>query len=107
MKMSVNLFSVSVVLLIFLAYLAVISIISFIIVPIDKKKAKDGAWRIPEATLFTLSALGGSAAMYISMQIFRHKTKHKSFMIGIPLIFVAQVAITVLVVYLSSKGILF
>lgn len=93
--------------LIFAAYLLIVGIISFVIVPVDKAKAKKGAWRIPEATLFALSALGGSAAMYISMQIFRHKTKHKSFMIGIPLIFIVQLALVILVVYLANKGIIF
>ena len=75
-----------------LIYLAVISLISVIVCIYDKliSKLERVALRIPEKTLFVLSALGGSVAMYIAMQIFHHKTKHKSFMIGIPVIILLQ-----------------
>ena len=72
------------------AYLIVINIIGFILPPVDKRKAKKNKWRIRERTLFIVSALGGSIAMYISMRLFHHKTKHKRFMIGIPIIIVLQ-----------------
>lgn len=75
-----------------LAYIGVISLIGFILPAVDKRKAKKDKWRIQEKTLFIVSLLGGSAAMYISMRIFHHKTKHKRFMIGIPLIIVLQAA---------------
>ncbi len=88
----------------FLVYIIVISIISFVLPIVDKKKAKKGQWRIKERTLFLFSALGGSLAMYLSMVLFRHKTKHKSFMIGIPVIFFVQMAIVVAVWYLFFRG---
>ena len=77
---------------IFLIYLAAISLISVVVCIYDKliSKLEKVALRIPEKTLFILSALGGSVAMYITMQIFHHKTKHKSFMIGIPVIMLLQ-----------------
>lgn len=72
------------------AYLIIINMIGFILPPVDKSRAKKNKWRIRERTLFIVSALGGSIAMYISMRIFRHKTKHKRFMIGIPAIIILQ-----------------
>lgn len=77
----------------FLIYLIAISLVACIATILDKHKAKKGKWRVPEKTLFILAALGGSAAMYITMNIIRHKTKHKRFMIGLPLIIFAQIAI--------------
>ena len=74
----------------FLIYLAVISIIACAATISDKDKAKRDRRRIPERTLFLLAIMGGSAAMYITMNIIRHKTKHKRFMIGLPLIIFAQ-----------------
>ena len=73
-------------------YVAVISLISIIITIYDKKIAGTGKRRVPEATLLMWSALGGSVAMYITMHIIRHKTQHKKFMIGIPLIIILQAA---------------
>jgi len=73
-------------------YLAVISIIAVIVTCYDKIAAKKlPGHRTPEATLLFISALGGSVAMFITMQLIRHKTQHKKFMIGIPVIFVLQV----------------
>ena len=73
-------------------YFALISIIAIIVTVADKAKAKTGAWRVKESTLLILSAIGGSVAMFITMQVIRHKTKHPKFMIGIPLIIAVQVA---------------
>ena len=73
-------------------YLGVISIVGFILPAVDKIKAQQGKWRISEKSLFIVSIIGGSVAMYISMRLFHHKTKHKRFMIGIPLIIVLQLA---------------
>ena len=80
-------------------YLGVISIVGFILPAVDKIKAQQGKWRISEKSLFTVSVLGGSVAMYISMRLFHHKTKHKRFMIGIPLIIVLQLAVVFAVWY--------
>lgn len=77
-------------------YLAVISFISVIVCVLDKLRAKKGKWRVRESTLFLLSALGGSGAMYVTMLVIRHKTLHKRFMIGIPIIILLQTAIAVL-----------
>jgi len=61
----------------------------------DKKAAENEKWRVKEATLMTVAALGGSLAMLITMRCVRHKTKHKKFMIGIPIIIFFQIAILV------------
>lgn len=76
---------------ILVAYIIVINIIGWVLPIIDKKKAQNNQWRIRESTLFIVSALGGSIAMLASMKKFRHKTKHKRFMIGIPLIIAVQI----------------
>ncbi len=82
------------ILAILLAYIAIISIISIIVCIYDKKISKKNKveLRIPEKTLLILSALGGSVAMFITMLVIRHKTKHVKFMLGIPLIMVVQAA---------------
>lgn len=81
-------------------YLIIINIIGWVLPAIDKKKAQNGEWRIPEKTLFIAAALGGSAAMFISMKKHRHKTLHKRFMIGIPCIIILQLAAVLTAVYL-------
>ena len=86
----------------FLAYIAIISIISIIVCIYDKKISKKNKveLRIPEKVLLILSAIGGSVAMFITMLITRHKTKHVKFMLGIPVIMVLQVAAAVAVIML-------
>ena len=80
-----------------IAYLIVISIISMIICIYDKviSKKNDVKLRIPEKVLLLFSALGGSVAMFITMLIIRHKTKHVKFMLVIPIIMIVQIAIAV------------
>lgn len=73
-----------------LFYLVVINLISIIVTISDKNRSKKNKWRVKEKTLFTLAILGGSVSMYITMRIIRHKTKHLSFMLGIPAIIVLQ-----------------
>lgn len=73
------------------AYLVLISIIGWVLPYIDKKRAGKGEWRIRERTLFIVALLGGSISMYASMKKYRHKTKHKRFMIGIPFIIALQI----------------
>jgi uncharacterized membrane protein YsdA (DUF1294 family) len=87
--------------LILFGYIAVISLISIIVCIYDKKisKRNNVKLRIPEKSLFIWSAVGGSLAMYVTMKIIRHKTKHVSFMVGIPVIFVLQVALIVALAY--------
>ena len=84
-----------------LAYLAVISLISIIVCVYDKVISKKNRveLRIPEAVLLLLSALGGSVAMFVTMLLVRHKTKHVKFMLGIPLIMIVQAAAVYAVYY--------
>ena len=90
-----------IVLSIILAYIAVMSIVSVVVCIYDKKISKKNRveLRIPEKTLLILSALGGSVAMFITMLLIRHKTKHFKFMFGIPAIMVLQAAAIVALVY--------
>lgn len=77
----------------FLVYFAVISLITAIVTVKDKAAAKKGGWRVSEATLFLLALLGGSIAEYAVMKRIRHKTRHKRFMWGLPLIIILQTAV--------------
>ena len=80
-------------------YLIGINLLTFLIYGIDKWKAKKDKWRIPEATLLMLAALGGSVGALLGMSVFHHKTKHKKFVIGLPLILLAQIALACFLVY--------
>ena len=81
-----------------LIYLGVVSLVSVIVTVWDKHVSKiPGHRRVPEKTLLTLSAIGGSVAMYVTMLLIRHKTKHPKFMIGIPAIIVAQYGVFMLI----------
>ena len=80
-----------------LIYFAVISLLSVILTIHDKSAARKGKKRISERSLFLLSILGGSVAMFAMMRIIRHKTKHKRFMLGIPLIIILQAVFIVFV----------
>ena len=85
---------------ILIGYLIAISVISVIVCIYDKFASKHATkHRTREATLLLLSALGGSVAMFATMQLIRHKTKHAKFMVGIPLILIAQIAIVIAVIY--------
>lgn len=78
-----------------LIYLLLVNVIGFVLMFVDKKRAQNNQWRIKEATLFLTAAIGGSIGSMLGMKVFRHKTKHLSFMIGMPLIFIAQVALVI------------
>ncbi len=67
-----------------LAYLLLMDLLLFAFMGADKRKAKRKAWRVPERALFTLAALGGGAGGILGMLLFRHKTKHVSFILGFP-----------------------
>lgn len=82
----------------FIIYLAIISLIAVIMTVSDKFRAKKHRRRIAEKTLFGTAVLGGSAAMYLTMLAVRHKTKHKRFMIGLPLIMIVQVIVIAIVI---------
>ena len=87
--------------IILFAYIAFISLCSIAVCVRDKRVSKknDVKLRIPEKSLFIWSLLGGSLAMFITMKLIRHKTKHLSFMLGIPVIFILQVALMVALWY--------
>lgn len=70
-----------------------INLLTFLLYGIDKGKARQGQWRIPETMLLTLAVLGGSVGALLGMAVFHHKTKHKKFVIGLPLILLAQIAL--------------
>ena len=78
-----------------LYYLITINIITFFIYGIDKLKAKKGKWRMPESTLLLLAIIGGSIGAWLGIKVWHHKTLHKKFKCGIPLIVIVQIAIAV------------
>lgn len=73
------------------AYLAVVNVIAFFVYGADKRKAKKGQWRIPEATLLGLAVIGGSPAAWAAMYVFHHKTKKWKFKYGVPFILLVQI----------------
>ena len=72
-------------------YFIIINLIGFLIMYIDKQKAKKGKWRIPERTLFIVTALGGGIGTIAGMHVFRHKTQKIAFVIGFPLITILEI----------------
>lgn len=76
-----------------LIYLLAINLIGFLAMGLDKFKAKNNFWRTKEKTLFIIAAIGGSVGSIIGMYTFRHKTKHNSFVFGMPVIFAIQIGI--------------
>ena len=82
-----------------LYYLLAVNSLTFLLYGIDKYKAKKGRWRISEATLLTMAAIGGSIGAWAGMRTWHHKTMHKKFKYDIPVIIIMQIA---LVVYLHT-----
>ena len=82
-----------------LYYLFAVNSLTFLLYGIDKYKAKKGRWRISEATLLTMAAIGGSIGAWAGMRTWHHKTMHKKFKYGIPVTIIMQIA---LVVYLHT-----
>jgi uncharacterized membrane protein YsdA (DUF1294 family) len=76
-------------------YLIIMNIAGLLVMGIDKEKARRKAWRIPERTLFLVSLLGGSFGTWLGMYLFRHKTKHWYFVVGMPAILFIQIAAAV------------
>lgn len=74
--------------------LLTLNLLTFIIYGIDKFKAKKAKWRIPESTLLLLAVIGGSIGAWLGLQVWRHKTQHKKFYIGIPVIMAVQMALS-------------
>lgn len=82
--------------------LLTLNLLTFIIYGIDKFKAKKSKWRIPESTLLLLAVIGGSIGAWLGLQVWRHKTQHKKFYIGIPMILTLQVIATIYILTLIA-----
>ena len=80
-----------------IAILLVMNLLAFALMGIDKAKAKVGAWRIPEKTLFLVTALFGGLGGTLGMSFFRHKTKHWYFKFGFPALLMIQLAVLALI----------
>ena len=78
-----------------LVYLFIINAVGFAVMLADKYKAKKNLWRIPEATLLSIAVIGGSIGVYAGMRLFRHKTLHLKFSIGVPIILAIQIILCV------------
>lgn len=77
-------------------YFLLINLTGFCLMGIDKRKAIKGAFRIPEATLFIVALIGGSIGSIMGMYTFRHKTRHLTFVYGMPAILVLQIILFIL-----------
>ena len=75
----------------------------FALMGIDKRTARKNAFRVPAATLFAMAIIGGSLGSFLGMHLFRHKTKHLSFIIGMPAILVIQIVIGILLFFSPLK----
>ena len=84
-------------------YLLIINALGFLLMLVDKWKARKNRWRVRESTLLLIAALGGSVGSLLGMYLFRHKTLHLKFTVGIPLILAAQCFAVVLVMALGAK----
>jgi uncharacterized membrane protein YsdA (DUF1294 family) len=85
---------------VFIAFLLLINVISFSVFAVDKQKAVQGKWRIPEKVLILLAGMGGAAGALLAMKIFRHKTRHPKFSIGIPVLLILQIIVALIVILL-------
>lgn len=83
-------------------YILLLNLVTFVVYGIDKYKSKKGKWRISELTLLTLALLGGSIGAWLAMKTFRHKTMHKKFYIGVPMIITLQIGFAVWMMYKGS-----
>ncbi len=92
--------------LILLIYLAAVNLFGLIIMGVDKSRAKRRKWRIPEATLFLVAIIGGSVGSILGMYLFRHKTKHWYFVVGMPVILVLQI-IAGLIMFFAPINLIF
>ena len=82
-----------------LAYFITVNVLSLVLFGIDKWKAKHDKWRISEATLLSVTAIGGSIGAWVGMKVWHHKTIHKKFKYGIPLVMVLQFSLLLFTLY--------
>lgn len=80
-------------------YLVIINFAAFFMMRSDKKRAKNKLWRISEKYLFLAAAAGGSAGAMAGMRMYRHKTKHIGFVIGLPFLFVLQCFVLLWIIF--------
>ena len=76
-----------------ICYIVVINVVSFMMFGIDKYKARRGQWRISEATLLAVAAIGGSIGARMGMKVWHHKTLHSKFRYGVPIMLLAHIAL--------------
>lgn len=81
------------------SFVVIVNLLGFIIMGIDKSRAKKHSWRISEFTLFFIALIGGSLGSLIGMYTFRHKTRHKVFTWGMPAILIIQIALILYLIY--------
>ena len=84
-------------------YLLIINALGFLLMLVDKWKARKNRWRVRESTLLLIAALGGSVGSLAGMYLCRHKTRHLKFTLGIPLILAAHCFVVVLVMAVATK----
>lgn len=84
-------------------YLIIINAVGFLLMLADKRAAKKSAWRIPEARLMSIALSGGCFGVYAGMILFRHKTKHPKFSIGVPLIMVLYIMLFVFLLIVKRR----
>jgi len=85
------------------AYLLIVNLAAFLLMGVDKARAKKDRWRVPEKTLFLPVVLGGIIGGILGMRVFRHKTQHWYFRIGFPLILVLQIALVFGLIWLIHR----
>lgn len=85
-----------------ICYVAITNLVGFFMMGLDKKKAKNREWRIPEASLFFVCIIGGSIGSILGMYLFRHKTKHWYFKWGMPAILLVQLTLIIFLYFYSG-----
>lgn len=85
----------------FLIYVVIINIYGITVMGIDKYKAKKERWRIRERNFFITALLGGAAGIMMGMTMFRHKTKHKSFYIGVPILYIVNFIFMIIILFFT------
>ncbi|MEN1968263.1 DUF1294 domain-containing protein [Lentibacillus sp. N15] len=78
-----------------ISYVILVNLLGFVVMGIDKRKAKHHQWRISEKTLWGIMIIGGSVGSFLGMQFFHHKTKHRSFQLGVPLLIFLQIGLLI------------
>lgn len=82
------------------SYLLAVNLLAFFLMGLDKRRARQGKWRISERTLFLAALLGGSVGAILGIRCFRHKTKHRSFTVGMPVILALQLLLAAVLLWL-------